>query len=390
MAVQSWSAARLRGDGLKITIVLGPFQPLPPGGFGAVEKIWVELARAFAVRGHDVCVIGRGGSGRDDYVDAPGLRIIETPGSNATGRLILDLFKDLLYALRITSAIPRSDIVVTNTFWLPVVLTPLKHLKGKVVVHVARYPKGQMWLYRGADAIQAISGSVARAITQQCPALKRKVTVLGYPIDTAIYCPPAQGRRMSAEPVILYVGRIHPEKGVHLLVEAFRRVVDRIPSALLRIVGPAAKRHGGGGNEYTRLLREAAAGLSVEFVEPIFDDAVLSDVYREADCFCYPSLAEKGEAFGRAVLEAMATGLPCVVSNLQCFSDILTHELDGIVFDHSAQAPELRLAESLIQVLADTGLSSRLGKNAAARAKEFELEKIATRYLDLFAAVAAN
>ncbi len=373
---------------MRIAILLGPFQPLPPTGFGAVEKVWVELAREFSRQGHAVSVFGRGVGGTREYVDGNGVNVIEVPGFNATGNIAIDLCKDLLYALQVAPTVPRADIVVTNSFWLPVVLALFKRRKGKIVVHVARFPKGQMWLYQGADSIQAISGAVARAVGEQCAALKGRISVVGYPVDVGLYCLPPGGRRMAQAPRILYVGRLHPEKGVHLLVDAFRRVVERAPAARLMIVGPAAAHQGGGGEAYLRSLQTAAAGLAVEFVEAVSDDRALAQLYQEADCFCYPSLAEKGEAFGRSVLEAMATGLPSVVSDLACFADFLGQGEEGVVFDHRGPSPADALAEALCSVVLDPVRAASLGEQARTRAEQYSVERIAAAYLTLFEQVA--
>ena len=373
---------------MKITIVLGPQWPLPPTGFGAVEKVWVELAEVFATQGHEVCVIGRGVNGAAERLLPSGVRVRERKGFSASGSLWLDLCMDFSYALRVFLAIPRSDIVVTNSFSLPVVLTPIKRWKGRVVVHVARFPKGQMVLYRGADAVQAISGAVAGAIVQQCRALQRKVSVVGYPVNLDVYTPPRTPRRMPAAPLILYVGRVHPEKGLHLLVAAFGKVLERIPGAKLRIVGPAEAERGGGGIAYLASLQAMAEGRPVEFAAAVSDPAMLASAYRQADCFCYPSLAEKGEAFGLSVLEAMATGLPCVVSGLACFAEFMVSGVDGLAFDHSASEPHLALAEALYSILSDPPYAGTLGRNARARAEEFAIDKIASSYLALFSKLA--
>lgn len=347
----------------------------------------MELAGGFARRGHEIHVIGRSAGGEKERIEESGVHVLGLAGLDATGRIGIDLCKDLVYALRVLPAITRSDIVVTNSFWLPVVLFPLKRLKGRIVVHVARFPKGQMWLYRFADSIQAISGAVARAIELQCKVLHGKVSVVGYPVDTELYCPPSEGRTARAAPVVLYVGRVHPEKGLHLLIDAFRRVLGRIPSARLRIVGPVSERQGGGGERYAGKLRAAAHGLPVVFVGAVADDRALSAEYRDADCFCYPSLAENGEAFGRAVLEAMAAGLPCVVSSLECFTDFLVHGRDGIVFDHRSEAAVERLSGALCTVLADSVIARTLGGNARVAAEKFSADCISTEYLTLFSNV---
>lgn len=373
---------------VKISIVLGPFQPVPPEGHGAVEKVWFELAQAFARSGHAVRLIGKGDVPAVPGGQAQGVHVVQVRGFAATGRLWLDLAKDLVYALAMRRHIEPCDVIVTNTFWMPVVLRWLGPRRGKVVVHVARFPKGQMGLYADAGALQAISSSVAQEIVRQCPAVKDKVRVLPYPIDLQVYRPPESRRRYDGELVLLYVGRIHPEKGVGLLLAAFRRVLQLVPQARLRLVGPVAVEQGGGGAAYLESLRTAAGGLPVEFVGAIRDPVLLADEYRGAHCFCYPSLAEKGEALGLAVLEAMATALPVVVSDLACFRDFVTHDVDGVTFDHRAPAPEVALAEALGRILSNPGLAARLGQGASARAQDFELEKVARRYVALFEDVA--
>ena len=60
------------------------------------------------------------------------------------------------------------------------------------------------------------------------------------------------------------MGRVHPEKGVHLLVRAFRRVAESAPKARLRIIGPAEERQGGGGDSYLRMLKADIAMDPVE------------------------------------------------------------------------------------------------------------------------------
>lgn len=372
---------------MKITIVLGPFQPLPPVGFGAVEKVWYEFAEVFARLGHAVVLIGKG-EANAELSGTSGVRILPLRGYSASSRLWLNLLMDFLYAVEVRRRVEPSDIVITNSFWAPVLLSLLGRGLGKIVVHVARFPKGQMWLYRGTDALQAISSAVAREIVRQTPRVRDKVHVLPYPVDLSTYRPPKVARNYEGNLTVLYIGRVHPEKGVEMLIRAMRQVIARVPLARVRIVGPTAEEQGGGGPAYLEALKGTAFGLPVEFIGSIRDPKALVAEYQRAHCFCYPSLAEKGEAFGLAVLEAMATGLPVVISDLGCFRDFMEPDREGLVFDHRAEDAEYRLAESLVQVLADPDLASQLGESAAAKAKEFELDKIAKRYLEMFDTVA--
>ena len=367
---------------MKITIALGPFQPLPPAGFGAVEKVWLELARVFTRRGHEVVIIGKRGTNISQSAEWEGMRVIPLRGFEATGHMGIDLLKDFLYALMMVFNVPRSDVVVTNSFWTPVVLAPFKFWKGRIIGHVARFPKRQMWLYRGADVLQAISSAVAQAIYEQTPGVRNKVRILGYPVDVSVFAPGPAGIKRDRS--VVYVGRIHPEKGVHLLVAAFRRVSEQVPDATLEIIGPVVEQQGGGGNTYLQELRIAADGLKINFREPITDERTLADIYRKAGCFCYPSIAERGEAFGRSVLEAMACGAPCVVSALACFQDFVRPGEIALVFDHRAAEASKLLADAIITVLCDQEYAARLGLAACAEARRFSLDHISEEYLRMF------
>jgi glycosyltransferase involved in cell wall biosynthesis len=279
-------------------------------------------------------------------------------------------------------------VVISNSFWLPVVLWPFKKRKGKLVVHVGRFPKGQMAMYRGADLLHTVSSAVGAAIEKECPALRGRIEILGYPIDTDVLCPAPSAANATRPLSVLYVGRLHPEKGVHLLVRAFRAVAARFPNAALAIVGPWESASGGGGTAYYERLVEEARGLQVTFEPPITDEGRLAERYRQASVFCYPSLAEKGETFGRAVLEAMATGLPCVVSSLQCFSDFLAHEAQGLVFDHRSAGAETLLSDALCRLLGDPALAASIGARARERATSYSLRRLAPSYIDMLRRVA--
>ncbi len=99
------------------------------------------------------------------------------------------------------------------------------------------------------------------------------------------------------------------------------------------MVVPAESKYGGGGEEFLSKRQKQAGempgGMEVEWVGPVFEPRRLHGYYREASLFVYPSLAEKGETFGLAPLEAMAQGCPAVVSGLECFRDFIEDGVNG-------------------------------------------------------------
>lgn len=369
---------------MHIVIVTGPFQPIPPAPGGAVERIWHDLAEEFSSRNHMVTFLCRSHPEQVSDEIINGVRYIRRMLWVRGTSLYLDLVKDLLYSLRMMAHIPLADIVVTNTFWLPMLLTNFGRRTSKIIVNVARMPKGQMWLYRNVDRLVAVSNAIRDEINAQSPRFSQIVKVIPNPIDTKIFTPSHYLRNYQGKLTILYAGRVHPEKGVHLLMEAFRQLHDELPSTRLRILGPVEVSQGGGGLDYLNLLKLLADGYPVEFSTPTFVKQELAKAYQDAHVFCYPSLAEKGESFGLAPLEAMATGLVPIVSNLACFSDFVIAGRSGVVFNHRASDAVSQLALALKKLLGQPALAAKIGKGAAQQALLFSKERVAEQYLTDF------
>ena len=310
---------------MRITIVLGPFLPVPAVRGGAVEKVHLLLAGAYRAAGHDVTIVSRQYADflADETVD--GIRHLRIPSFDATPSLAANLFLTLRYAVRAARRLPAADITITNVFALPLLLP--RGPAGKIYVQVGRFPKHQMFLYSRADRLQAVSTAVAEAIGRQAPWLRRKVRVIGYAIADAYF--DARAARGAAK-TLLFVGRLAREKGVDVLLKGFANLApseDALAGWRLRIVGPHETSQGGDGQGYLDELRALARplGARCEFVGPVFDPDALIREYRGGAIFVYPSLAAKGEALPVAPLEAMAAGCATVVSNLRCFDDYIEH-----------------------------------------------------------------
>jgi glycosyltransferase involved in cell wall biosynthesis len=371
---------------MRITIAMGPYFPVPTALGGAVEKIQLGLAEAFAARGHAVTVISRAFADFPQEEVRDGVRHIRVPSWDAPRSRFRFRLYDLLYARRVARVLPDSDVTVTNSFFLPLVL-PRKRA-GRLYVHVARYPKRQLWLYRRADRLQTVSAAVADAIRKQTPSLAGRVTVIPYPLTGAL-APPISSERLVARPrTILYVGRIAKEKGLHVLIEAFAQLADGpLAGYTLRIVGPHEFSGGGDGPDYFRRLQMLASPVkqAVVFDGLISNMQDLREIYEASDIFVYPSLAEKGEAFGAAPLEAMAAGCRVLVSDLACFREYLEPDCNGRVFDHRRDAVA-SLATALMAMIGETA-PMPMREAAVATAARFQMGPIADRFINDFAEV---
>jgi glycosyltransferase involved in cell wall biosynthesis len=351
---------------------------------GAVEKAWFALAQEFARRGHEIVQISRATPGLPAEEVIAGVKHVRVSGYDTPRSLVWLKVLDLLYSRRALRAASPSDIIVTNTFWAPVLSRNQR--RGKLFVHVARFPKSQMRLYRHAARLQAPSQAVADAIRAEVP--EATVKVIPYPRpDAASEVLPKFAER---ETTILYVGRVHPEKGVHLLIDAFVRLPERVRAKWkLVIIGPMETRLGGGGDAYRSQLEGilGEAKNQIELRGPVFDAAELETEFRRASLFVYPSLAERGETFGLAALEAMAHGCPVLVSALGCFRDFVDEGVTGFFFDHRLPDPAQGLANKIAQILEDEALLAGVSEAGWRKSAAYALPRVAEQFVDDFVAI---
>ncbi len=371
---------------MKITIVQGAFLPVPPLQGGAVEKIWFSLGREFARSGHTVYHYSRSFQGLPEEEIIDGVHHRRISGFPASRSLVILKFFDFLYSIQIKKILPPADIVITHTFWLPILLRDFS--RGRMYVHVQRYPKGQMLLYRRASRIQTVSSVIRDAILKQCPRLASKVKIINNPIPHDLTPQKVPAPRAREPVIILYVGRLHPQKGLSLLLEAFSNLSNRHPvNAVLRIVGPHLETQGGAGENYLRKLKRSLPDecrKRVEWIGPIFDSAVLRRHYEESSFLVYPSLAAKGEASPLTPVEAMANGCIPILSDLKCFKEYLRPGQNGFYFSLEKGKTVENLTEALSQACQSTNNLPQMRQACLETAQRFLPENIAREYLSDF------
>jgi glycosyltransferase involved in cell wall biosynthesis len=354
--------------------------------------MWHGLAKEFAKRGHEVTILARAYPGQPESENTDGIRIVRWGGYDQGTNVRADLLRCLWYAVRAARRLPPGDIVVTNDFWMPVFAARRKKVSGKVVINANRFPKGQYGLYGSVDLVAGASGAVASEIERQTPKLRGRIKVIPNAIDECFLRQRVAGGESrvagKSQLTVLYVGRIHPEKGVGLLLEAWKylgemKIKMKIKGEVkLRIVGPWRKEQGGGGEEYLKSLKGKAEG--VEWGEPVFGAEELAKVYDSGDILVYPSLAEKGESFGLAPLEGMARGLPVVVSKLEVFQEYLVQGQNGVQFEHRGGQAAGNLANALAKLIEAPELRQRMANEARATAENYAPGRVAEMYLEAF------
>lgn len=169
--------------------------------------------------------------------------------------------------------------------------------------------------------------------------------------DQELFYPSPMKAKQNDIPVILYVGRLNPEKGVHVLIEAMKILENRGVQAVCRIVGGAlVDKHKT--NLYKKRLFENSPSC-VRF-EGRRSARQIADEYRSADILCCPSVWQ--EPFGNVNIEAMACGIPVAASRVGGIPEIASE--GGVILVEPNCAVEL--ADALQNLVEDKVLRAKV------------------------------
>lgn len=182
--------------------------------------------------------------------------------------------------------------------------------------------------------------------------------------------PSAVEADLLPRPRAVFTGRLHPQKNLPLLLNAWVEVARRSPANLI-LVGPGSDREA-----LMELSRSLGIADRVQFVGAVPSPA---EHLRAADLFVLPSVAE---GMSNSLLEAMATGLPCVVSGVGGNTDLIAPGSTGVLVPDPT--PEAWSA-ALLTLINSPDEARRLGRNALARIEdEFSLRAVVDRYIGLY------
>lgn len=164
-----------------------------------------------------------------------------------------------------------------------------------------------IWYYNQMDLVYAPSRATADELAERgLP--REKIVVYPRGVDTELFHPAKRNgylKRHGLEKglTLLYVGRISKEKNLHLLAEAFLTLRPKIPSLNLVVVGDGP---------YRPRMQTLLAGSGAVFTG-ILEGEDLAACYASSDIFVFPSATD---TFGNVVLEAQASGLPVIVTDV--------------------------------------------------------------------------
>jgi glycosyltransferase involved in cell wall biosynthesis len=229
-------------------------------------------------------------------------------------------------------------------------------------------------------------------VRRRFPSLAHRCRHIYNGVDIELFARPPGVRPTPKR--ILYVGRLAPEKGVHILLDAFRIVITQHPDAHLELIGPervlprevlfpacndqhvlALEPYFQTG-AYAELLRAKISQFpsgSISFLNQGVKFIELMPHYHSASIFAFSSVCE--ESFGMPLIEAMASSTPVVATRGGAFPEIVEDGLSGLLVDRSnAQS----LATAILQLLSNPDQREAMAEASFKRASlHFSWDRIA-------------
>ena len=234
------------------------------------------------------------------------------------------------------------------------------------------------------DAFLAVSAFYADFMAGYLKIPREKIHVVPLGINLRDYDaqPPARHPHQDGPFTIGYFARIAPEKGLHLLAEAYCRLRERegFPAARLEAAGYLAPEHHGYLHEIEgRMMR---AGLADEFhYRGALDREAKIRFFRELDVLSMPTTY--AEPKGLPVLEAMASGVPVVQPRWGSFPEIIERTDGGLLFEPNNS---LDLAEAIYELWKNPEMAMDMGRQGRQGVHQhYQVSQMASRALEVYA-----
>ncbi|WP_432519477.1 glycosyltransferase family 4 protein [Kineococcus sp. SYSU DK006] len=310
-------------DALRIAVVAPPWFALPPRGYGGIESVVADLVDSLAARGHEVTLVG---SGTHRTRAARFVQVFAEPPSARVG----ESAPEVLHAAAAAEALEGLEVDVVHDHSLAGPL--LARGRGTPTVMTMHGPvDGEHGEYvrRLGDSVDVVA--ISDAQRRLNPGLNwvgrvhNAVDVSSFPF------------RADKGDHLLWLGRMNPEKGPHLAVDAARASGQRIVLAG-KCSEPGEKRY------FEQAVRHRL-GPDAEYVGEA-DAALKRELLAGARALVFPVQWE--EPFGMVMIEAMACGTPVVALQRGSVPEVVAHGRSGLVVRTPEELPAaLRLAADL-------------------------------------------
>ncbi len=359
--------------------LVSPYDWSHPGGVSEhIRHLGEHLRRL----GHDVKVLAP--SSRKDVPDPDFHRIggvVAVPVNESVARITLD-FNLSRQVAEILEA-ERFDVLHFHEPFMPALpLTVLRMSRTANVATFHAFAKSNLGYYYGRPFFRpylkrlhrtlAVSRPARDFLRQYFPGVEPEIIPNGVDVDT--FRPDHIPIRHLRDELlnVLFVGRLEKRKGLRELVLGFRDFQERVGPARLLIVGDGPLRS---------TVEDLVAIHKIENVvlTGYVPAEVLPRYYASADIACFP--ATGGESFGVVILEAMASGLPVVATEVPGYLSVVEAGVDALTV--RPRSP-IELGAALTVLARDPDLRARLAANGLAKARRYAWREIAVRVIEVY------
>ncbi|GAB7387585.1 glycosyltransferase family 4 protein [Bacillaceae bacterium] len=373
---------------MKVAIISTNRRPLPPVLGGAVQ-IYIDGMIPYLRDECDLTVL----SARHDPL----------PAYEAKQGVVYHRFSREEYELSVYRHLADHDYDILHLFNRPRCVYHCHKVspKSKIILslHNELLAKNKLSYSLGrrtvemCDAIVTISRYIGKTVVSRFPEAKEKTFPVYSAVDSERFQPHWLGekgreerrvwrRRLGVEDrkVILYVGRLTPEKGPHLLLRAVKLVIKEEPEALLLIVGgdlaPSDRFH----DHLRKEAKELAGNVRFAgFIPP----AQLPAYYAAADVFVCPSQWE--EPLARVHFEAMAAGLPIITTQRGGNGEVIEHGRNGLLLGGEEAVRPEAFAREILRLLRHPAFAETLAREARRNAEQrYTFPRLARDILHLY------
>ncbi|MEM1577998.1 MAG: glycosyltransferase family 4 protein [Candidatus Aenigmatarchaeota archaeon] len=288
------------------------------------------------------------------------------------------LFKNILLFLFFLLYLPKImikkkfDIVHIHNHFLFFFIIPLKLRGYKVVltIHGLKgfkfYDNKLLWFFI-KNMIRLANGVIC--ITPRIKKVIESINVNSIYIPNGVNLKLYPRRKRRKENEILFLGRIHKQKGLVYLLEAFMKIKNKIPTFKLRIVGKI--------NDYAYKLKERFCDKQIIWEGFILDDKKKIELLTSCYCIVLPSL---WEGFPLTLLEALASGRPVIVSSLPQIKEILNE--GEVIFVKPRSSKDI--AKKILLLVKNKKLAEEIGIKGKEKSKIFSWERIAEEHIKFY------
>ena len=252
--------------------------------------------------------------------------------------------------------------------------------------HVAKKPINAMmnkyfvsFLKRSEYATMPTEQAVADLIPQKRKPFKVPVEALSNGIDLSRF---AKGRANKEiyetygipknKPIVLYVGRVDPEKSLNILMDAFVKVHKTVPDAHLVVVGDGTARP-----KLEAQIAKAGLSENAHFLGRVVGDN-LPQLYRTGTVF---AITSKTETQSIVLMEAMASGLPCVAVDAGAIHELVKTNKNGYL---CAPDDSGAVARSIVKIITDKDRQEKMSQESVVRAAKHDISHTLTRFEEIY------